>query len=81
MNIPRTKINYFCLLALNLTEFGTSLGVQWLRLCASTAGDAGLIPGRGTKIPHAMQRGQKIKKTKHLTELPGSLQQKILFNQ
>ena len=28
--------------------------VRWLRLQASTAGDAGLIPGRGTKIPHAM---------------------------
>ena len=31
----------------------TELVVQWLlRLCASTAGDIGLIPGRGTKIPH-----------------------------
>ena len=27
--------------------------VQLLRLCASIAGDAGLIPGRGTKILHA----------------------------
>ena len=32
---------------------GTSLAVQWLRLCASTAGATGLILGRGTKIPHA----------------------------
>ena len=28
--------------------------VQWLRLCASSARDAGLIPSQGTKIPHAM---------------------------
>ena len=35
---------------------------QWLRLCASTAGDAGLIPGQGTKILHALWPGQKKKK-------------------
>ena len=40
---------------------GTSLVVQWLRLCTSTAGGMGLIPGRGTKIPHATH-GQKKKK-------------------
>ena len=28
---------------------GTSLGVRWLRLCASNAGGPGLIPGRGTR--------------------------------
>ena len=28
---------------------GTSLAVQWLRLCASTAGGTGLIPGWGTR--------------------------------
>ena len=27
--------------------------VQWLRLCASTAGSTGLISGQGTKILHA----------------------------
>ena len=31
----------------------TSLAVQWLRLGSSSAGDLGLIPGQGTKIPHA----------------------------
>ena len=36
---------------------GTSLAVQWLRLRASSAGRAGSIPGGGTKIPHAVQRG------------------------
>ena len=34
---------------------GTSLGVQWLRLCPSTAGGTSLIPGQGTKIPHAVE--------------------------
>ena len=27
---------------------------QWLRLCASNAEAAGLIPGQGTKVPHAV---------------------------
>ena len=45
---------------------GTSLVVQWLRLHASTAGDMGLIPGRGTRILHASRHGQKIpSKTGH----------------
>ena len=38
---------------------GTSLAVQWLSFCASNAGGIGSIPGLGTKIPHAGQRGQK----------------------
>ena len=37
---------------------GTSLVVQWLRLCAPHAGRMGSIPGWGTKIPHVMQHGQ-----------------------
>ena len=41
----------------------TSLVVQWLRRHASTAGGAGLIPGRGAKTPHAVQHGQKKKKS------------------
>ena len=40
---------------------GTSLAVQWLRLRASNSGHTGLIPGRGTKIPHAVGHGQKKK--------------------
>ena len=43
---------------------GTSLAVQWLRLCASTAGGTGSIPGWRTKILHATKGGQKIKKKK-----------------
>ena len=41
---------------------GTSLVVQWLRLCASNAGGMSLIPGPGTKIPRATWCGQKVRK-------------------
>ena len=41
---------------------GTSLEVQWLGLGALTAEGPGSIPGRGTKILHAPQCGQKKKK-------------------
>ena len=41
---------------------GNSLAVQWLGLCASTAGGNGSIPGRGTKIQHASQWPKKTKK-------------------
>ena len=44
---------------------GTSLVVQWLRFHASNARGAGLIPGQGTKIPHAVQRGQNKNKIKN----------------
>ena len=40
----------------------TSLVVQWLRLCSSTSGGLGSIPGQGTKISHATWHGQKKKK-------------------
>ena len=36
--------------------------VQWLGLGAFAAAGMGAIPGRGTKIPQAVQRGQKKKK-------------------
>ena len=39
-----------------------SLAIQWLRFCTSKAGDAGSIPGQGTKISHAGQHGQEKKK-------------------
>ena len=37
----------------------TSLAVQWLRICASTAGGMGWIPGQGTKISNATWYSQK----------------------
>ena len=39
---------------------GTSLAVQWLQLHTSNAQGIGLIPGQGTKTPHATQCGQKM---------------------
>ena len=44
-----------------MSLLGTSLVVHWLRLCASTAGGTGSMPGRGTRIPHASQcRPKKV---------------------
>ena len=36
----------------------------WLRLSNSIAGGIGLIPGQGTKIPHAVGHGKKKKRSK-----------------
>ena len=36
--------------------------VQWLGLCASTAGSTSLIPGWGAKISHAAMQQKKKKK-------------------
>ena len=44
--------------------FGTSLVVQSLRLCTSTSGGAGSIPGRGTETPHPVHRALQQKKKK-----------------
>ena len=43
----------------------SSLMVLWLRLCASSAGGTGSIPGPGNKIPHAAWQGQKKKMVKN----------------
>ena len=43
---------------------GTSLGVQWLRLCPPPAGGTGLIPVWGSKIQHIAGHHQKIKTRK-----------------
>ena len=47
---------------------GTSLAVQWLRLHTSTAGGTGLIPGQGTKIPHAAWRDHPTTKKRKENE-------------
>ena len=41
-----------------------SSGTLDLRLCASTAGGTGSIPGQGTKIPHGAAKKQKQKQNK-----------------
>ena len=47
-----------CLGHQKLTSFGNSLAVQGLGLCVLTAKGLDLIPGWGTKILQAAQRGQ-----------------------
>ena len=37
------------IITLNGNSLGTSLVVQWLRLCAPNAGGLGLSPGQGTR--------------------------------
>ena len=37
----------------------TSVAVQWLRLCASTARGVGSVPGWRAKIPHTVVRPKK----------------------
>ena len=53
--------------------------VQWLRLHAPNAGGMGLIPGQGTKIPHAAWRSQRGEKkrtrlwSEDLNVIPGEI--------
>ena len=48
--------NYIAILYLTIKfMYGTSLVVQWLKLHIFNAGEPGLIPGWGIKIPYAMQ--------------------------
>ena len=59
--------------------------VQWLRLRTSNARGTGLIPGQGTKIPHAVWCGQKyiykkkLKIEKQLAAAKSQLPLQILF--
>ena len=62
------QLKYLWRCALEIKETGTSLEVQWLWLHAPNAGGTGSIPGCGTKIPHAIPRGQKKKKKKEIKE-------------
>ena len=51
---------------------GTSMVIQWLRLCASTAGGVGSIPGQGPEILLAMWRENKTKQQGNLCCVPPS---------
>ena len=55
---------FFTKLLAPKAKLRNSLVVQWLTLCPSTAGGAGSIPGRETKIPPARRHGQTMKKIK-----------------
>ena len=48
--------------AIKIIKIGTSLVVQWLIVCSSSAEGTGLIPGRGPKIPHAAWHGKRRQK-------------------
>ena len=52
-----------CLLFKKMFIQGTSLAVQWLRLCTPTGGGVSLIPGWGTKISHAMAKKKSLFKS------------------
>ena len=54
-------ITYMTLIGSKVYDPWISLAVLLLRLCASTAGGPGSIPGQETKIPHATQQGQEKK--------------------
>ena len=41
-----------------MVTIGNSLTVQWIELCASSAGGIGSIPGQGTKILQAPEYSQ-----------------------
>ena len=52
---------------------GTSLAVQWLRLCTSNALGAGSIPGQGTKIHMPWDKDKKNSmKPKKLVQIDSS---------
>ena len=55
--VAEAETTKFCCIPapLKLLALGASLAVQWLRLCASTAGGMGSIPGPGTKISFAVR--------------------------
>ena len=60
-------VYFFTQSSFSRVKKGTSLVVQWLRSCSSTAGGMGLISGQGAKIPHAAQKigKKKVKKNLH----------------
>ena len=49
---------------------GTSLVVQWLRLCAPNAGDLGWIPDQGTRSHMPQLRVCKLLKMKQQVKIP-----------
>ena len=70
---------------MSMKKAGNSLAVQWLELCASTAGGLGLTPGLGTKILHAQwysqkkkERRKEIKKALNLHEASKQLKMRCL---
>ena len=63
LNNFQPRILYPAKLLIKTETEGTSLTVQWLRLCPFIAGGVGLIPHQGTEI-HATQHGHTQNKWK-----------------
>ena len=57
----------------DLIHHGTSLVVQWLRVCTCNAWGIGLIPGQGTKISHATWHYKNKHTNKQTNNLPTPL--------
>ena len=52
------------------SDLRTSLVIQWLRLCASNAGNTGLPFGQGAKILCAVKHDRKKKTKQNKTKKP-----------
>ena len=59
----KMKQTYNNMSFISVEQSGNSLVVQWLQFHPSTEDGMGLIPGKGTKIPHAAPLGQENKTT------------------
>ena len=57
-------------LTIKISGRGTSLVVQWLRLCLPMQGSAGLIPGQGTKVPHCLLAKNKTRSRSNIVINP-----------
>ena len=70
ITVTTVKMSKLCLREIfkkRMPEVGTSLAIQWLRLCTPHAGSTGSIPSQGMKIPtcpHAARHSQKKKEKK-----------------
>ena len=58
---PVFSISKWLLSLLPKKKLGTSLAIQWLRLCASTAGGMGSIPVRELRCRAVWQKKKKKK--------------------
>ena len=67
MTAGEKEEKHLILTKMKRNNLGTTLAVQWLRLCTSTAGGAGSNPSRVTEIPHAVR--PKKKKRKNLVHI------------
>ena len=65
---PATAILWSAVSPIKNPFIMTSLVVQWLRLCAPNAGDAGSIPGQGTRSHKPQLRASQAQPNKIFKE-------------